>query len=655
MAVIGTTLFVDNALDGQIKRFDLTSSPPAEVSALMVDRQLFSLVAAGGSLWGAECLYGSTVERIDAATGAETPQDLSGLDISNCPAFADNPALPKVFYIWSEQHTSLYRIDVTSGSMNATASWHGSVNDVTVAPDGSALIVGTPSGAVVLDPTSMIPTGVVYRDGANVQAVAISPDGHVAVGVANHVDVFPSGGSTPNASWTLGACLRGMLDARGLSFGPTPSTLFASSNYGLNVSVLSHATTALASSTIVVGTEPPNPTPGDTVTISGSVTVPGDSASGRSIAIYDVDDYSNTESFVGTAKTDAGGAYSLDVPGVSAGTHCFDARFVGTPSVTGANAGATVAVNKVPSALTISGPASNPVPGSSIVLTGSLTFDDATPAGGATVHIEHTINNGDRLPAGDATVQPDGSWTFSETADVEGTYSYRATFDGTSRYASDMVTTDVLVTRFASSLHLAASSTHVTYGDTITLKARLHVSDIAFDRTVRFYMDARGKPPVLIGTDQASSNGVAALKVRPPGGVTFEAVYNGDKRDLDASDAVKVTTRWWIGTRLKRAYGVSGPYHLYHQGVVPLYVVYVAPAAVTSVAIKLQRLHGSWHRVAIAGFNTSKKGVLGVLIDPHIFKLGVRYRLSARVTTAFTHGYTLSANGSSYSYLRVTR
>jgi hypothetical protein len=289
------------------------------------------------------------------------------------------------------------------------------------------------------------------------------------------------------------------------------------------------------------------------------------------------------------------------------------------------------------------------------VLTGSLTFDDATPAGGATVHIEHTINNGDRLPAGDATVQPDGSWTFSETADVEGTYSYRATFDGTSRYASDMVTTDVSVTRFASSLHLTASPTHVTYGDTITLKARLHVSDIAFDRTVRFYMDARGKPPVLIGTDQASSNGVAALKVRPPGGVTFEAVYNGDKRDLDASDAVKVTTRWWIGTRLKRAYGVSGPYHLYHQGVVPLYVVYVAPAAVTSVAIKLQRLHGGWHRVAIAGFNTSKKGVLGVLIDPHIFKLGVRYRLSARVTTAFTHGYTLSANGSSYSYLRVTR
>jgi hypothetical protein len=218
-----------------------------------------------------------------------------------------------------------------------------------------------------------------------------------------------------------------------------------------------------------------------------------------------------------------------------------------------------------------------------------------------------------------------------------------------------MVTTDVTVTRFASSLHLTASSTRVTYGETITLKARLDVSDIAIDRTVRFYMDARGKPSVLLATKEVSSNGVAKVRVRPPGEVTFGSVYNGDKRDLDASDAVKVTTFWSISTRLKRAYGLSGQYHLYHQGVVPLYIVYVAPAAVTPVAIELQRLHGSWRRVAIAGFNTSKEGVLGVVIDPRIFKLGVRYRLSARAATSTAHGYRLQAHESSYSYLRVTR
>jgi hypothetical protein len=217
MAIVGSTLYVTDPMpDFQLVRLNLGVSPPGELTPMPVLRQLLSLVSAGGLLWGAECLYDSTVESIDPVTGGESPQDLSGLDISNCPQFADNPALAKIFYMWSQFHGTLYRVDTTGGVLTTTASWAGSINDVAVAPDGASVVVATSDGAIVLNPTTLAPTGVSCKNGSNISAVAVSGDGHVATATGNHVWAFPSGASTPNASWTVGGCLNGPVTARGL-------------------------------------------------------------------------------------------------------------------------------------------------------------------------------------------------------------------------------------------------------------------------------------------------------------------------------------------------------------------------------------------------------------------------------------------------------
>ena len=654
LAIIGDTLFATTPFASMmIRRFDLTADPPTETTPLQGVRALHGLVAAGGLLWASECLDGSVVESVDPTTGAEVPQDLSGLDINRCPEFADDPAHAKIFYVWSRYHSTLYRMDTTGGTLTATASWEGSINDVTVAPDGSVVIVGTATGAVALDPTTLVATGVTYRAGSNVQAVSISGDGHVAVGVWNEVRVFPAGSGTPNASWTLGGCLGGVVNIRGLSFGPTDTNLFVSSQYGQTVTVLTHATSALSQSTITSGTLPTAPTPGDTITVAGTLQIPGGTVSGRTVRLFE------GASMLGTVSTDASGGFSFDVPDVGAGSHCYDARFSGTTTATGVFTRADAVVEMVPSTLSIVGPATAPIPGDQFLLTGTLAFDDAASAEGGIVHVERGPGGAqfdwDFAPIGDAVVQADGSWSLEDTAGVAGSYTYRAKFDATDRYEASTDRVDVDTKRHGSTLRVTSSSARIVYGKKITLTARVKMADEGTHPKIAFFMDLPSKPPTVITTVKADADGVARYTFSPPGTGAYGATFDGDDRNKPATDQTSVKVAWGIYTRLKRNYATSGQYRLFHQGVTPLYVIVLNPAMRYDVDITLQRLDGSWRTVARGGWDTSTDGVLAVVIDPRILRIGNRYRLVASVPDATIRGgYRLIPNESPYSYLRIT-
>lgn len=655
LAIIGDTLYATTPyFNWSIRRFDLTADPPSETTPLEEDRALHGLVAAGGLLWAAECLDGSVVESVNPTTGAEVPQDLSGLDINRCPEFADDPAHSKIFYVWSRYHATLYRMDTTGGTLAATASWEGSqINDVAVAPDGSAVVVGTATGAVVLDPTSLVATGVTYRAGSNIQAVSISGDGHVAVGVWNEVKVFPAGSGTPSASWALGGCVAGVVNVRGLSFGPTDTNLFASSQYGQAVTVLTHATSALSQSTISLGTAPAAPTPGDTITLAGTLQIPGGAVSGRAVHLYE------GGGALGTVTTDASGGFSFDVPDVAAGSHCYDARFAGSAAATGAVSRANGVVEKVPSAVSIAGPTTTPLPGDQVELTGSLAFDDAASTEGAVVHVERApagaVFDWEFTTVGDATVQADGTWTIADVAGDVGAYSYRATFDETDRYLGSTARVDVDVHLHSARIRVETSSSRVVYGKKITLTARVQLADEGTRPKIAFFMDLPSKPPTVLAKVRANSEGVARYTLSPPGGGAYGAAFNGDARNKPATDQTGVKVAWGIYTRLKRNYGKSGQYRLFHQGVTPLYLIALNPALRYDVNIALQRLDGSWRTVARGGWDTSHDGVLAVVIDPRILKIGNRYRLVSSVPDATIRGgYRLIPNESPYSYFRIT-
>lgn len=654
MAIAGTTLYVTDPFpDMHVARLDLGVSPPGELAPISVTRQLLSLVYANGLLWASECLPDSTVESVDPATGAESPQDLTGLDISNCPQFADNPALAKIFYMWSQNHGTLYRVDTTGGKLTAGASWNGSINDVAVSSDGSAVIVGSADGAIELDPTTLAPTGTTYSDGSSVTAVAVSGDGHVGTAAGDHVFVYPSGGSTPNASWAVGGCLDGSVTARGLGFGPSDLQLFVLSRSAQTFSVLSHPTSVLKTSSLVSSSAPPTPTPGDTVTISGTLTVPSTSVAGRTVAIYESGAYNGTDTFIGNATTDAGGAFSLDVPGVTAGGHCFDARFAGTTGATGAVAGTAMIIDRLPSTVSISGPDPSPLPGDPLQLKGTLAFQDAASTENAVIHVD--VWDGSLWqPVDDAVVAADGTWSVTTTAGSEGTYSFRARVDQSDRYLEDSAQVDVVIQRSAAKLRLVPSKAVVTYGGWLTLTAHLKVATGATNHKVAFYIDPPSKGKMLLGRVTASSDGIARIRLRPPGNATYEADYAGDARDLPAVERIVVKTSWAIFTGLRHNYAKSGNYHLFHRGVAPLYVVALQPSVASNVLISLQRLGTAWHTIARQGFDTNRDGVVVVIIDPRFFAVGQRYRIVTRTSSAPANGYELNGNVSRYTYLRVT-
>ena len=416
----GDLLYVSSVLQPAIRRFDLTQDPFAELSGLGLTQISFpqSLVVAGGALWVADCLPAGTVEKVDPSTGHETVQDLSTMDIADCTQFTDHPTSADIFYAWARGHGTLYRIDVSSGSITSKGSWtaaQGSgILDVALAPGGASLVVavfgGDGPGAISLNPTTLVETGVRYADGEYARAVSIAADGHVAVGYGTTVSVFPGGVPTPNATWSTSLlCQFSYVDERGLDFGPSDGLLFARSEERVAF-IFSHPLSALATTSMITSVDPPSSAPGDTVTVSGNLTIPGGSAAARTVDLFD------RGGFVATTTTDVDGAFGFDVAPATAGQRCYETRFEGTTTATGVRATAVLEVAKVASRVTIDGPATDPYPGKSIDFSGTLGFDDSGSVEASVIHIARTVDGFNYTAVGDASVDADGTWSLHTAA-----------------------------------------------------------------------------------------------------------------------------------------------------------------------------------------------------------------------------------------------
>jgi hypothetical protein len=657
----GDLLYVAGVLQSTIRRFDLTQDPFAELSYLALTKMNFpqSLVFAGQALWVADCLPAGRVEKVDPSTGDETVQDLSGLDLADCTQFTDHPTSADIFYAWARDHGTLYRIDVSSGAVTSTASWTAApgsgILDVALAPGGASLVVavfgGDGPGAIALNPTTLVETGVRYADRENARAVSVAADGHVAVGYGTTVSVFPAGVLTPNATWsTVLLCQVDFVDERGLDFGPSDGLLFAK-NEDRVVFTFSHPLSALATTSMTTSVDPPSSAPGDTVTISGSLTIPGGSAAGRTLELFD------RGGFVATTTTDGNGAFGFDVVPATAGQRCYETRFEGTTTATGARATSLLEVAKVASTVSINGPATDPYPGKAIDFAGTLGFDDAGSVEASVIHIARTVDGFNYTAVGDASVDADGMWSFHTTAPGVGDYGYRASFAGTTRYASDQASVPVLVRKRPTKLGITTSKAEPTFGDRITLTATIGLLPGTTKRTIVFRFERPNASPQVVGKVVAGTNGIAKLKVMTTGIGHYVASYAGDARNAPAVDDVQVRTKARIATRMAGHFAVAGRYRLFHMGAVPRYGVAVAPPHRWTVIFVLQRLvAGSWKSRARSAFETNKHGLIVVQINPRILPLGARFRIRPIVEGGATSRYgALASNAGPYTYFRIAR
>ena len=655
-----SVLYATKPNEPAIRRLDLTNDPPTELADLPLTDvfQPHSVVFAGGALWVGQCLEDSTVEKVDAATGEETAQDITGLGISRCPQFVDHPTLANVFYAWGRFHGTLQRFDVSSGSLVATASWtvpvEGAISDVAVAPGGGTLIAtvsyATPSpGAVVLNPTTLVATGTRYRDGTNLAGVAIAADGHVAVGFGTTVEVFAAGGVSPIATWSSAApCRVRQIASRGVDFGPSDDVLFVKDQEGPSVALLTNPTSTLATSSISVSAEPNPSAPGDDVVLSGALDVGGASDVGRTVELF------HGGVSVGSTSTTTGGAFSFDVAPPTAGAQCFDVRFEGIATATGAWSSVTVDVMRIPTSVVINSPLTA-YPSETIELSGTLTFDGGESSEGHVVHVGRSQDGFTFTHVGDATVAADGTWSLTTDAPAVGTWVLRATYDGSDRYANDLETTQLLVERRPTDLTIDASKQNLIFGQMVTLTARIDLLPGTTRRRVAFRFEPLNKPAVALGRVLANDNGVARITVRARAIGNFFATYAGDVRNAPDEAQVHVTTKARIVTRMGGQYGVSGAYRLFHDGVVPAYGVAVAPERRWSVHFVLQRFRdGRWRSPGRVSFPTNQNGVVVVLIDPRFLPVGARFRIRASVDTSATSFGKVAGNASRFTYFRIT-
>ena len=656
-----SVLYATKPHEPAIRRLDLTDDPPTELADLAITDVLqpHSVVFAGGALWVAQCLDNSTVEKVDASTGEETAQDIAGLGISVCPQFIDHPTLANVFYAWGRFQGTLQRLDVSSGSLVATASWAipggGAISDVAVAPGGGTLIAAvsfaTPSpGAVVLNPTTLVATGTRYREGTNLVGVSIAADGHVAVGFGTTVEVFAAGGASPTATWSSAApCRVRQITYRGVDFGPSDDVLFVKDQEGPSVALLSNPTSTLATSSIGVTAEPNPSAPGDPVVLSGALDVGGASDIGRTVELF------HGGVSVDSTTTTTGGAFSFDVAPPTAGAQCFDVRFEGISTATGAWSSVTVDVMKIPTSVVINGPLTA-YPSETIEFSGTLVFDDGASAEGAVVHVGRSQDGFTFTPVGDAGVSADGTWSLTTDAPAVGTWIYRATYDGSTRYANDLETTQLQVQRRPTNLTIEASKQQLTFGQLVTLTARIDLLPGTTKRGVVFRFEPLNGSAVALGKVPADDNGVARITLRARAIGNYFAKYAGDVRNAPGEAQVHVSTKARIATRLAGQYGVSGAYRLFHDGVVPRYGVAVLPERRWSVTFVLQRhVDGEWRTRARASFLTNRDGLVAVVIDPRILPVGARFRIHASVAASSTSFGKVAGNTSGYTYFRITR
>ncbi|MEU0060433.1 WD40 repeat domain-containing protein [Streptomyces sp. NPDC006334] len=325
---------------------------------------------AGGKVWfGYGGDHDGAIGSVDV-TGAEPVVALdqdADTQYSGAPRLVSSPANPNVIAAASSSYHrfAVATYDVTTGAAARTAlnttAWSGITNDLAYTPDGSRLITANAGNVHHVFQTSDLAEVGTYPSDYSGAAVAVAPDGTVAVGSGSvyrdDVFVYRPGETKsvrtydfPNTSSSSGG--DSLVDG-GLAWEPGGGRLFAvTNNYDTNprLYVLDEPTKSAPTVTVKAPATAQRAKP---LTVSGKVaaTLPLPAGTPLTVTRFDVE--APQGKALGTKKLGAGGAFSFTDTPTASGNVTYKVAYAGDAQHSAASGTALVKVAHAKTALTL--------------------------------------------------------------------------------------------------------------------------------------------------------------------------------------------------------------------------------------------------------------------------------------------------------------
>jgi hypothetical protein len=388
---------------------------------------------------------------------------------------------------------------------------------------------------------------------------------------------------------------------------------------------------------------------GNPVTLSGRLQFPfGGTTGNKVIDILRIgsDGFSNP---IGTALTDATGAFLFqDIP-TTADAFRYRASWNGDADHAMATSGSVFVTVEPPKAtLVLKASASTLGLGKSLLFTGQLTVPMRADLAGETVSLYRRFQGGSEVLMGTTTTGASGQFTFQDMPNALGMWRYRALWGGDDEHypAYNPSLSVNVVPLKTTTLTLTTSRPLVRFGQKATLKVQLGA--ISKNRNVSIYETPVGGTKRILKTGTLLAGGRLEFGFKPAGHATYEAEWSGDNvHDLTLSKPVQVNVQAVTKVRLLRGTG-SDHKKEYQRGVVPRLRARVLPTH-RGIQLRLpveKRIHGDWKRVRVLTRETDAAG--SVLIKLPFTRRDVRYRIRAEFPDDADHVGSRSA----WAYLK---
>jgi hypothetical protein len=512
----------------------------------------------------------------------------------------------------------------------------------------------TVSGSTLTLAASYTGSDPVYGSAANMQSMAIDPDGlHVVVASGapyRHLkllisdlsvtgdyptDTYPDSVATTTALGGLvaagvdgiynpdiwiyaanGSLLKKYdfpdeLVSDGLAFSPDGSRLYAITapigTPDFQFRVLDAPTKVTSTLTL---TGPSSVPLSGHVALSGALTTPNGPVSGATVAISRTDASGVTA--LPDAVTGADGSFTVsDTAGTTALS--YTATYAGNATNGPATATWNVAVTKIPSTLTIVAPSTSKR-AVAYTVTATLT-SDAVAVPGALVSVKRVDLAGTRLSS--VRTNASGALSIRDVPAVGGPVTWTLSWPGDDTHAAVTSVKTVSIARAATALTLKVSSSVFSYGAKAVVT--VHLGTTFNHRDVYIYARPLGAPAAaapgrLIAHARVNRLGNVVVSYVMHSRTTFTARFLGDYRYGAAARASSPYVRAKVSLVLQGWSSRSGSTYIY-RGVDPVQVITVSPnRAYQCFSVQVQALQGGrWGTLttlSCSGLDASSHGYL---------------------------------------------
>ncbi|WP_406178697.1 choice-of-anchor D domain-containing protein [Streptomyces canus] len=431
------------------------------------------------------------------------------------------------------------------------------------------------AGSSVIDYQSVIPLGTSLRQGTHQVDIQVA---------AGHLYVWIDGTQVADATPTLTSTAL-------LAFsGATGDSADLQTVSGPIVSEAPPAPPPKAGTSLHL-TAPSTGVPGRPLTLHGTLESTAAPAAGQVVRL------TRNGTALPEVTTAADGSFTFaDTPSAE-GTYTYAASYTGDATHEAASATGLVQVAKLPTAVTLTAPATA---GRAAALTVSGKLSGAPFIAGEVVKVTKTdLAHASGVALADAKVATDGSFKLTDTPQIGGANTYKVSYGGDVSHKSGSSTATVQVSRASTSLTITTDHSTYTYGQSAKITA--HLGTTYNSRTVSIYAQPYSGTKVLVKSGAVDSHGNLTASYKLARNTTFSAVFTGDHRYAPKTAARAVHSYAGVAEKLSGYYTSthygSTLYRVYHRTAKERLDATVSPnKAGQCVLYRVQRYYsGAWH------------------------------------------------------------